>query len=352
MKICEYCILRSQYKYAINRDSGYHIHNILQIRLGDGFPAYSEYLSCIKANPDVINAAGMEGDIPRRGSAYTVASHHEKRGLIVKIEKMEVDYGFFETMGIELLEGRDFSTEYGNDIKKNSTIVNEATIRQLGIRDPINEYMDYRPIIGVVRDFNLNPVTSEIPALSIDLGTSSHFSHIVIHYKPGTLGNILPAIKAEWEKIVPDKPFYSSTIEDILKDNYAAEKNLMSIVSIAAVLTILIAAFGLLGLTLFITRTRIKETGIRKVFGCSGRKILISHLSENLAMVFIATIVSVPVTVYFMSDWLTSYSYRTEIKWWTFLITFATAGLLVIITVFSHSLKVSRTNPSDALRYE
>ncbi len=345
-------IIRSQYKFALNKDSGYHIHDILQINLGDDFPAYSAYLENIKTNPNIINATGILGGIPRIGSMYTIASHHEKKDILVKIEKMDVDYGFFETMGVELIQGRSFSPEYGNDIKENSTIVNETLVKQLGIKDPIGDYMDYMTIIGVVKDFNLNPINSEIPALSIDLTTSKYIDNIVVHYKPGTLKAILPMLKAEWKKITPYKPFAFSTIEDIIKDSYTAEKNLISIVSIAAIFTILIAAFGLFGLALFVARARTKEIGIKKVFGSSEKAILYSLLFENIIMVFIATITSVPITIYFMSDWLTNYPYKIDISWWVFLIDFAIAGSLVILTVYSHAYKVSRTNPVKALRYE
>lgn len=345
-------IIRSQYQYALNKDSGYYIHDILQIDLGRDFPSYSAYLENIKSNPNIINAAGIEGGIPRVGSMYTIAGHHEKKGVQVKIEKMGVDYGFLETMGIEVIKGRSFSREYGNDLKENSTIVNETAVKQLGIKDPIGDYMDYMTIIGVVKDFNLNPINSEIPALSIDIATRKYIDNIVVHYKPGTLNAILPMLKAEWKKIAPDKPFSFSTIEDIFKESYTAEKNLILMVSIAAIFTIIIAAFGLFGLTLFVARTRTKEISIKKVFGSSEQSILYSLLFENIIMVFVATIISIPVTIHFMSGWLTNYPYKIDISWWVFLIAFVIAGSLVILTVYFHAYKVSRTNPVNALRYE
>jgi putative ABC transport system permease protein len=114
----------------------------------------------------------------------------------------------------------------------------------------------------------------------------------------------------------------------------------------------LIASSGLFGLTLFIGRTRTKEIGIKKVFGSSEQSIIYSFLRGNLILVFIASIISIPVTFYFMKKWLNNFAYKVDINWWVFIIAFIFAMLIVLLTVLFHSYKASRINPVDAMRYE
>ena len=150
----------------------------------------------------------------------------------------------------------------------------------------------------------------------------------------------------------PDRPFSSTTIEELFASTYKAEKNLGSILSIAALFTLLIAAFGLLGLTLFVARSRTQEIGIKKVFGSSERAIVYSFLRSNLLLVLVAELISIPVSIYFIGRWLNNFPYRVEIGWWVFVLAFLMAGLVVLVTVSIHSVKASRVNPVDALRYE
>jgi putative ABC transport system permease protein len=182
--------------------------------------------------------------------------------------------------------------------------------------------------------------------------TDRYIQQVAVHYRPGSLEAILPFIEAEWKKAAPDRPFRYSTIEELISNLYSSEKNLSTIVSIFAVFTLLIAAFGLFGLILFISRTRMKEIGIKKVFGSSGKAIIYSFLQTNIILVLIASAISVPVTVYFMNKWLNNFSYKVNISPWVFLLAFIISAFVVVATVFFHSYKASRINPVKALRYE
>jgi putative ABC transport system permease protein len=159
-------------------------------------------------------------------------------------------------------------------------------------------------------------------------------------------------LQAEWKKAAPDRPFYYSTIEEIIKELYSSEKNLTTIVSIFALFTLVIAAFGLFGLTLFVSKTRTKEIGIKKVFGSSERSIIYSFMQTNFILVLIASLLSVPLTIHFMKKWLSNFAYKVNISWWVFAIAFVAALIVVLLTVFFHSYKASRINPVKALRYE
>ena len=159
-------------------------------------------------------------------------------------------------------------------------------------------------------------------------------------------------LKSEWKKFDTGQPFSYNTIEDLISGIYLSEKKLGISVGIYAIIAILIAASGLFGLTLFIARTRTKEIGIKKVFGCSEKSIIYSYLWENLVLVLIAGSISIPVTLYFMTNWLKDFAYKININWWALVIPFLIALIIVQLTVFVYSFNVSRINPVNTLKYE
>jgi putative ABC transport system permease protein len=343
-------IIRSQYQYAIKKDMGYYTRDVLLIDLEGDIKGYSSYINNIKSNPNVILAGGAMVGIPMRGYMKFLLPNFINKEVIVQVEGMAVDYNFIKTMGITVIQGRDFSEEYGSDLTQ-SAILNETAVKQLEIPDPIGKQIGDHTIIGVVKDFNLHSIHSDIPPLEINL-TDKDISQVALHYKPGTLNSILPMLEAEWKKAAPDKPCRYSTIEDLIKDLYSSEKNLNNIVSMFALFTLVIAAFGLFGLTLFVGKTRTKEIGLKKVFGSSEREIVYSLLMENFVLTTIAGLISVPITIYFMSKWLNNFAYKVTINPWIFVITFIIAEVVVLFTVYFHSYKVSRLNPVNALKYE
>jgi putative ABC transport system permease protein len=343
-------IIRAQYQYALNKDPGYHNKDIILIELGRNFTGYSAYINNIKSNPQVIMAGGVMDGLPMEGSMSSMVPHFEDNSLKVKVEGLAVDYGFINTMGIKILQGREFSTEFGSDLKQ-SVMINETAVKQLGITDPLGKQIFGSTIIGVVHDFNLHSIHSQIPPLMINM-TDKYVHQAAVHYKPGTLSGILPMLESEWNKAAPERPFRYTPIEDLIKKIYSSERNLSTIVSIFALFTLIIAAFGLFGLTLFIARSRIKEIGIRKTFGSSERSIVFRFLLDNLVIVIVAGILSIPVTFYFMTRWLNKFAFKTGIDWWVFGLSIAVAAVVVLITVFFHSYKASRINPIVALKYE
>jgi putative ABC transport system permease protein len=344
-------VIRSQYRYALSKDPGYHNQNVLQIYLGRGFPGYEAFLNGIRSLPEVKTAAGAMDGLPMHDWMSFMQPHFQDEELKVKLEGFAVDYGFMETMGMTLLEGRTFSTEYGSDLER-AVLLNETAVRELGIVDPLGQMLqDSSVIIGVVKHFNLHSIHTEIPPLVISM-TDKYLHYILVHYRTGSLGELIPKLEAEWKKVEPDRPFSSTTIEELFASTYEAEKNLGSILSIAALFTLLIAAFGLLGLTLFVARSRTQEIGIKKVFGSSERAIVYSFLRSNFLMVLVAELISIPLSIYFTGRWLNNFPYRVGIGWWVFVLAFLMASLVVLITVSIHSVKASRVNPVNALRYE
>jgi putative ABC transport system permease protein len=343
-------IIRSQYKYVIKKDLGYDNKNILLIDLGYNFKGYTAYLNTIRSLPNVIMAAGTDVSFPLNSGITSMdCPNLQNKDIKVTVGILGVDFNFLKTIGLSLVEGRDFSEEYGGDIN-NSTILNETAIKQLGIIDPVGKKFLNSTIIGVVKDFNLFSLRSDITPIAVNVFHGSK-RQIAIHYKPGTFNSLFPVLKDEWLNLSPDQPFRYKTIEGIIEDLYKEEKNLAANVSFFAFLILIISTSGLFGLTLFLAKSRTKETGIKKVLGSSEHAIVLSFLYENFILVSLAALISVPVTIYFGMQWLSKFAFKTSIGWWIFLLAYIIATIVVLSTVFYHSYKVSRINPVKALSY-
>ena len=343
-------IIRAQYQYAIKRDPGHYNSNIIILNLGRNFNGYPALLNVIKTNSNVIMAAGCAECLPMQNSGMGIFQHFQDKEVRVQVEAMYVDFNFLETMGIKLVEGRYFSKEFRSDLGE-ARIINETAVKKLGIVNPVGQKFASGTIIGVVKDFNLHSIYTEIPPAFIQL-TDEYIMQLVVLCSPGSLKNVRQMLEAEWKKLGTEEPFSYETIEDLIANIYLSEKKLSTLVVIYAIITILIAASGLFGLTLFIVRSRTKEIGIKKVFGCSEKSIIYSFLLQNFVLVLIAASISIPVTLYFITNWLKNFAYKININWWAFVIPFLIALIIVQLTVFAYSYNISRINPIKALRYE
>ena len=343
-------IIRSQYRFALEKDLGYFNKDVLLIKVGYDFKGYSAFINGLKSYPNVIMAAGVMDRLPMEVSGITMVPHYQNKEVNVQVEILAIDFNFLKAMGIPIVKGRDFSEVFGGDLTK-SVILNERAVKQLGIINPIGEKFLGKTIIGVVKDFNLHTIRTEIPPLFLFL-SDSYIEQVAVHYKTGALKALLPVIELELKKAAPGLPFSYSLIEDHIESLYASEKNLNIIVSIFALFTMLIAAFGLFGLTLFVAKNRTKEIGIKKVFGSSEQLIVFSFLKESIILVLVAGVISIPITFYFMTRWLNNFAYKVDISWWIFVVAIVVAAIVVLSTVVVHSIRASRINPAEALRYE
>jgi len=343
-------IIRSQYKYALKKDPGHFTEDVIILEMGRNFKGYSAFINNIKSSPNVIMAGGTMTSVPMQGWMTSMYPHFENPEVKIKVEGLAVDYNFIKTMGIPVIAGREFSEDFGSDMTQ-SVMLNEKAVKELGITEPLGKKLGNSTIIGIVKDFNLHSIHTDIPPLNIHM-TDKYIQQVAVHYKPGSLSNLLSFSEAEWKKAAPDRSFNYRTIESMIESLYTSEKNLNTIVSVFALFTLIIAAFGLFGLVLFISKTRTKEIGIKKVFGSTGKAIIYSFIRSNLIMVLIAWIISIPVTIYFMSKWLNNFSYKVSISPLVFIIALVLSGFVVAATVFFYSFKASRINPVKALRYE
>jgi len=283
-----------------------------------------------------------------------------------RIGILPCDYSFASIFNLQFLCGDNFSERYTDNEGSGEYIINRSAMHRFNYTDP-NEiigksfYFDINfpgikiprgKIIGVVEDFHLSSIKSEIEPLVLFKRDKLWLHNFVIQHKVGMKEEALADMKKVWEQLFPEYPFQHEEVGAMYQKVYKSELLQAKLLSIFTVLALFICSMGLLGLALIITQQRTKEIGIRKVNGSTTFQILLMLNKDFIKWVAIAFVVSCPIAYYSMSKWLENFAYKTGLSWWIFIL----AGLLVcgiaLLTVSWQSLKAAKRNPIESLRYE
>jgi putative ABC transport system permease protein len=270
------------------------------------------------------------------------------------------DEGYSDVMGLEMVDGRYFSNEYGSDTT--SLILNETAVRDLGLTDPIgmtfylwNNRELAHQVIGVVKDHHWESKHAEVRPLALMLLGCAGWStprYMSVRYLGEDFTKVLQVLEEQWERLVPQIPFDYEFLDEHYEVMYNNEKQTRSLLYIFAGIAIFISCLGLFGLASFMADRRTKEIGIRKTNGASTSNILSLLSIDFTKWVLLANVIAWPLTWLAMKKWLEGFAYRVDIPLWIFLVAGIIAFVIAIATVSFHALKASRQNPSMSLRYE
>jgi hypothetical protein len=265
-----------------------------------------------------------------------------------------VDYDYFETLGIEMAEGRTFSRDFATDAEQ-AYIVNEELVRQMEMESPVGKrfafWERWGTIVGVVKDFHFQSLHNKINPISFKMNPG-WLRRLYIRIKQDDIPATIGFMKDTWNRIVPDYPFEYHFLDESFEGLYKAEQQMSAITNYFTVLGIFIACLGLFGLAAFMAERRTKEIGIRKVLGASVPKLIYLLSSEFAKLVFVANIVAWPVAYFVAHRWLQNFAYRTNIHVGMFLLAAAISLFIALATVSFKALKTATANPAKALRYE
>ena len=165
---------------------------------------------------------------------------------------------------------------------------------------------------------------------------------------PGTI----EAIRKIWSDYFPNDPFNYYFLDESYNQQYRADALYGKVFGIFASLAILIACFGLMGLSAYNILQRTKEIGIRKVMGASVGHVLYILSKQFLLLVIVAFALAIPVTWWVMHNWLQDFAYRINIKWWVFGVAGIVALLIAIVTISMQAIRAALANPVKSLRTE
>ncbi len=344
-----------QIKHVKNRSLGYEQENLISVQYNNEL---DKNYSTIKQE---LLRTGVVEAVTRSNSPITEIFSNNFLGWPGKPEDLKVifstiatEYDYTKTMGIKLLEGRDFSEDFKNDTA--SIIINKAGLDLMGLKDPIGQKLDIwggqKELIGVVDNTLMgSPFKAVSPMFMIF--NPKWISAVAIRLsKTDDLQASLKKVEEVFKALNPAYPFEYSFADVEFQKKFTTIDLIGKLANLFAFLALLITGLGLFGLAAFTAEQRTKEIGIRKVLGATVASVVAMVASDFTRLVALAFIISAPIAWYFMDSFLERYPYRIAIPWWVFPLAGAIAFFLAIGIVSLQALKAAVANPVKSLRSE
>jgi putative ABC transport system permease protein len=358
-------VVSSQLKFLRNTDLGFKKDNLVVMEMQDStFRSKAEtFKNELLQNQDIVSATNSTGVPGEINWIQVLRVEREDEMAEMALILAQTDYDYVQTMGMEIIRGRDFDRNMGTD-KAEAVLINETGVKTLGWEDdPIGKKLQYGfdlegdpgrtlKVIGVVKDFHFRSMHNKIEPIIFFLSDVPRFI-TTVRLKEGKEKEALAFIEEKWNSFGAGRPFDYRYLTQIFENQYEGEQKIGVIFNIATIITIFIALLGLLGLSSFITEQRTKEIGIRKILGASVPGILKLLYREFVLLILIAFAFAVPVAWWRLDIWLNdSFIYHTSLNWIYFLLAGLIAFVVGMATISFYIVRAATSNPVDAVKWE
>ncbi|NLU95967.1 ABC transporter permease [Chitinophaga sp. Ak27] len=350
-------VIYRQMQHARNRPTGYDPNNLIMTRLNE------EMIRNYPALKNELLQSGLAQSVTLSTSPATAIGWHRDLdywpgklpGETVEMGIILADNDYFKTMGLQLVSGRNFSTNPDSDTA--NVILNEAAVKRLRLKDPLNELLTIDSqkvnIIGVVKNALLESPFAAMEPITFGHSLPSTRGFMMCRFAPGAdLHTTIPLIAKVFERYNPAFPFDYLFADQVYGQKFQQEVRTSKLSGIFAVLAILISCLGLFGLAAFTAQQRTKEIGVRKVLGASVSQIWIMLSRDFIILVVISCLLAAPLAFYFLQRWLLQYDYRITLGPDVFILAALAAIVITLITVSFQSIKAALVNPVGSLKSE
>jgi putative ABC transport system permease protein len=348
-------VIYEQIQLVKNRDLGYSQENLIAIEytreVGQNYRAIKE---------ELLNS-GVVSSVTQSNSSITSINSNNFVGWPGKPEDLRVifatiatEYDYTKTMGIKVLEGRDFSEDFKSD--SSAIIINKAALDLMGIKDPIGTKLDLwggqRELIGVVDNVLMRDPYSPVGPMFMIMDPDWVNVLTVRLEKTKDLKASLAKVEAVFKKYNPAYPFEYKFADEEFAKKFKTIDMTSSLANLFASLAIVITGLGLFGLAAFTAEQRTKEIGIRKVLGASVSG-LVGLISRDFSiLVVLAFLISAPISWWALDGFLQRYTYRIDMPWYVFPLTGVISLLFALAIVSTQALRAAKSNPVNSLRNE
>ena len=316
-------------------------------------PAIREELLKVGGVVGVSASSHVLGGRPSGGS-YVPEDFPE--GQTAMMDRIDIDDAYIDTLGMSVVDGRNFSREFSTDPTA-GVLINEAAARRFGWNEPVGKTIkpvgadEDLTVVGVVGDFHFSSPHRMISPIFIG-NDPSRMRSLFVKVESADVSGVIAALERKWRDFDPHRPFEHFFLDTSYDRQFGAEENLSKLFASFAALAIFIACLGLFGIATFTTERRTKEIGIRKVLGASVSGLVFLLSRELIALSAIAGVLALPIAYLIMRRWLESFPYRLDMD----PLIFAGAAVLMMLigfaTVSFHSIRAALRNPVHALRCE
>lgn len=372
-------VMQSQISYMLNKNLGFNPENVIAIEIN---PELENSLKIAKLYSDEalkipgVNSSSITAGAYRDYSQYGVVNIGMAQMMSAStltqlgdgIPSEAVDAQYLKTMDIKLLNGSNFSKS-ANSYPSDEIIVNQAFVDAMGWENPIGQILEDRPenqgwvgpfdgkkVIGVTENYHFKSLYDPLQPMALQhietVKYDSNPSTILVRLSSQTMPETISRLEELWNTIAKEEVFNIAFMDELIKLQYNEEIRWNRIIQIASLISILLACFGLFGLSSLTAQRRIKEIGIRKVFGASIRSILLLISKDFILLVIIGFSISAPIAWYLSNQWLANFSYKIDLGGIPFLYGGLSVLLIALITISWQSIRAALQNPVENLRNE
>ncbi len=349
-------VVYNQLNFIKDKNLGFDKSNMIIVPLRGDIGKKQDALKASLQNTPLLANYSMFTDMPTNLDTGTIdvdwEGKEQNNGLVVPC--LRIDDRFISLFDIEVLAGRGFSENF--PINDKNFVINETLMKLMGknLDNIIGQKFELNDIhghiVGVVKDFHFKPLQYNIEPLVLNQRNNPAFLAIRTNIAQTT--SSLTALESIHSKLNPAFPFSYSFLDADLENLYKGEQQMGTIFNILALLAIFISCLGIYGLSAFMAEQRIKEIGVRKVLGATTTNLVNLLSKDFLKLVVLALFISIPISWYYLNDWLLTFAYHINISLWMFL---GAGAVIVLITLFTssyHSIRAAITNPIKSIRTE
>lgn len=352
--------INKQIDYMKNKELGFKPYEVLSIATFSTFqiPAsFNHDKIRLLEIPSVISAT-VTSNVP--GNLIQASVNLKVDAKKYLLRSIAVDYDYFQTLGIQMQEGRDFSKGYPGDSSR-AVILNQSAIQAMNMKNPLGKTVQLNDsarytIIGVCKDYFVNGFTENIPPIAFTMTNpvdKTIRSTILLKINTGNMSDVIGKIKTLWTTLSPmDPQLRYSFLDKDYEKLFVQSERLSSVFKIVSYLSLLISLMGLFGLSSYILSQRKKELSIRKVIGASHFDILLLVNRNFVRLIFISMLFSCFLSYFFIRNWLNNYAFQTNLNVGVFVLVFFVILFLTVMTITIQSYKTIKENPVKNLKSE
>lgn len=359
--------ISKQLRFMRNTDLGFNKDNLIVMVLRDTTLRKStdSFREELMKNPDITGTA-MSTSNPGQQMGIQVMRMEGDSGVMndKAFNNYFIDYDYIPLLGIEMKLGRNYSRDMGTDVTK-GFIINETVARDLGWGDDaLGKRFQFGinldgtaardgEVIGVVKDYHYKSLHNKIDPLVLLLQDDLlNLPILNIRTTGKNTDEVIKYINQKREEFGDQYPLDYKFITENLDEYYKSEIMIGKIFKYFTIIIIFIATLGLLGLSAFMAQQKTREIGIRKVVGSTEMKVVYRFVREFSVWVIIANLIAWPVTYFAIKRWLQDFQYRIDITVWIFIFALLLSWTIAVLTTAWQSIRASRTNPAESLKYE
>lgn len=359
-------IVYQQVQYMQRQNLGFNINQTLVLNgagtLSDSLynGMYTSFKTDLQRLPAVQSVTASSGIMGKEIDSTNDLKRIAPKGGYDKTftcYNLGIDYDFIPAYQLKLIAGRNFSKDFPSDRK--AAILNETALNMLHFSTPqealntkvLEAGFDTLTVVGVMADFHHLGLQKSVDPQIFFCEPATRMNYSIKLSSPN-MPLAIEGVKKVWSTYFPNDPFNYFFLDDYYNEQYKASNLFGRVFGIFAALAILIACFGLSGLSAYNILQRTKEIGVRKVMGASVKQLLYILSKDFILLVLIAFIIAAPVCWWAMSGWLNDFAYRISIQVWVFAVAGLLAGTIALATICLQAIKAATANPVGALRSE